>query len=153
MKIKTMELLHNEILKCEVIDNDKNNDKRIRQKARLNKRYFEIVGGVLPKTLDITELKYNTYGIITVDCLTRIIQKRGNFKNLYFFVNNSTRYIDKNITGKIVIVMIKGTFEGVIVLNRRDLKDNSNITKDYLIELLECGKAQRYEKLEAVLFE
>ena len=119
-----------------------------RADARLVAEYLEIIADVLPSNIDTNNLVYSKYGYVSVKSITTMLQKQKN--NLYSFVANSQRHIDKDLD-KVVIIVIKATFKGVVIIERDNLPQDRNISLEVIKDLLQNGLARHSKKLEAKL--
>jgi hypothetical protein len=126
----------------------KHESKQRRADARLVAEYLEIIADVLPSNIDTNNLVYSKYGYVSVKSITTMLQKQKN--NLYSFVANSQRHIDKDLD-KVVIIVIKATFKGVVIIERDNLPQDRNISLEVIKDLLQNGLARHSKKLEAKL--
>lgn len=123
--------------------------KQRRADARLVAEYLEIIADFLPSNINTDNLVYSKYGYVSVKSITTMLQKQKN--NLYSFVANSQRHIDQDLD-KVVIIVIKATFKGVVIIERENIPSDRNISLDVIKEMLANGTARHSKKLEARLF-
>lgn len=119
------------------------NDRRRRLDGKLELATLEIVKDVLPN-----KVKYNltSKGLIKAD----YFNLNTNFKNVHTFNNNTIGITNYDTLPYRSIIVVKATFTGVLRVKTSDIY-GKRLTLTELLELVNQGKAKRYNKLSEVI--
>lgn len=115
--------------------------KQRRADARIMLQLLEVARKVLPNRIDLTTLTFSTYGV-SVASLTTLIQKNLKRERFYIFAKNKTHI--KEISGSVLILVIKATNQTLLKVKAEKLQNNE-ISLKYLNNLLDNGYACEVE--------
>lgn len=113
--------------------------KQRRADARIMINLLNIASEYLPKKIDITSLTFTSNNnIVSVASLTSLIQKNVKKERFYIFCKNRPHI--KELSGKIILLVVKATMQEKIVLSVKDIL-NKEINLSLISDLLKNGKA------------